>query len=196
MSFSEQEQGDEFSQKEDNSGAYAEEHENKYNPNNNEQKSSKKKNRTLQYYKFLFYSMKTEIKVHDFLKLLRSSNTAELSIWTISILLFANIPKNFPVVKEGEESNRATISSTFIWLHILHVARAFLGMYLGYKLPRSHQIIDILQNLSDEKLEKTLFNDILRETIYNHVILVIKQRKQLIFIYFFFNLSQHNNRLM
>ena len=189
MSFSEQEQGDEFSQKEDNSGAYAEDNENKYNPSNNEQKPSKKKNRTLQYYKFLFYSMKTEIKVHDFLKLLRSSNTAELSIWTISILLFANIPKNFPVVKEGEESKRATISSTFIWLHILHVARAFLGMYLGYKLPRSHQIIDILQNLSDEKLEKTLFNDILRETIYNHVILAIKQRKPLIFIYFFLTVA-------
>ena len=189
MSFSEQEQGDEFSQKEDNSGAYAEDNENEYNPNNNEQKPSKKKNRTLQYYKFLFYSMKTEIKVHDFLKLLRSSNTAELSIWTISILLFANIPKNFPVVKEGEESKKATISSTFIWLHILHVARAFLGMYLGYKLPRSHQIIDILQNLSDEKLEKTLFNDILRETIYNHVILAIKQRKPLIFIYFFLTVA-------
>ena len=189
MSFSEQEQGDEFSQKEDISGAYAEDNQNQYNSNNNQEKSSKKKNRTLQYYKFLFYSMKTEIKIHDFLKLLRNSNTAELSIWTISVLLFANIPKNFPVVKEGEEANKATISSTFIWLHLLHVIRAFLGMYLGYKLPRGHQIIDILQNLSDEKLEKTLFNDIIRETIYNHVILVIKQRKPLVFIYFFLTVA-------
>ena len=189
MSFSEQEQGDEFSQKEDNSGAYREDNENKSNSNNNQQQPSKKKNRTLQYYKFLFYSMKTEIKIHDFLKLLRNSNTAELSIWTISVLLFANIPKNYPVAKEGQGSNRVTISSTFIWLHLLHVIRAFLGMYLGYKLPRSYQIIDILQNLSDEKLEKTLFNDILRETIYNHVILSIKQRKKLIFIYFFLTVA-------
>lgn len=189
MSFSEQEQGDEISQKEDNSGAYREDNENKYNSNNNQQQPSKKKNRTLQYYKFLFYSMKTEIKIHDFLKLLRNSNTAELSIWTISVLLFANIPKNYPVTKEGQESNKVTISSTFLWLHLLHVIRAFLGMYLGYKLPRSYQIIDILQNLSDEKLEKTLFNDILRETIYNHVILAIKQRKKLIFIYFFLTVA-------
>ena len=64
------------------------------NENNNNQNQPKKKNRTLQYYKFLFYTMKTEIKVHDFLKLLRNSNTAELSIWTISVVLFANIPKN------------------------------------------------------------------------------------------------------
>ena len=151
--------------------------------NNNNQNTVVKKNRTLQYYKFLFYTMKTEIKVHDLLKLLRNSNTAELSIWTMSVVLFANIPKNFPILKEGENST-ATYSGVFIWFHIFHIIRAFLGMYIGYKLPRSYQIMDILQNISDEKLAKTLFNDIIRETLLNNAIIVIKQRKVLIFIYF------------
>ena len=153
------------------------------NENNNNQNQPKKKNRTLQYYKFLFYTMKTEIKVHDFLKLLRNSNTAELSIWTISVVLFANIPKNFPVLKEGETS-RVKYSGVFLWLHLMHVVRALLGMYVGYKLPRSYQIMDILQSIPDEKLAKTLFNDLIRETLLENAIFVIKQKKIFIFMYF------------
>ena len=146
--------------------------------------SINKKNRTLQYYKFLFYSLKTEIKVHDFLKLLRNSNTAELSIWTISVVLYANIPKDVNIIRSKGEI-LVKYNGGFIWLHIVHIIRAFLGMFIGYKLPRSYQIMDSLQNLSDEKLEKTLFNDILRETLYNQVILVIKERKFIILTYFF-----------
>ena len=107
------------------------------NENNNNQNQPKKKNRTLQYYKFLFYTMKTEIKVHDFLKLLRNSNTAELSIWTISVVLFANIPKNFPVLKEGETS-RVKYSGIFLLLHLMNVIGALLGMYVRFKLSRRY----------------------------------------------------------
>ena len=57
--------------------------------------------------------MKTEIKINDFLKLLRNSNTAELTLWTISVLLFANIPKSFPILKERERS-AAKYSGVFL----------------------------------------------------------------------------------
>lgn len=154
------------------------------NQNNTNKTNINKKNRTLQYYKFLFYSLKTEIKVHDFLKLLRNSNTAELSLWTISVVLYANIPKDIPIIKSKGEI-LVKYDGGFIWLHIVHIIRAFLGMFIGYKLPRSYQIMDSLQSLSDEKLEKTLFNDIIRETLYNQAILVIKERKFIIMIYFF-----------
>ena len=126
--------------------------------------------------------MKTDIKLHDFLKLLRNSNTAELSIWTISVVLFANIPKNFPILKEGETSKSKFIGA-FLWFHIMHILRACLGMYIGYKLPRSYQIMDALQKISDEQLEKTLFNDIIRENILKNGILIIKQKKVFIFAY-------------
>ena len=191
MSFSEK-PDDEFSQqqsKQENNEDITNIEENKRNSINsdnsniNNQNPTKKKNRTLQYYKFLFYTMKTEIKVHDFLKLLRNSNTAELSLWTISVVLFANIPKNFPVLKEGETS-KARYSGVFLWFHIIHVLRGCLGMYVGYKLPRSYQIMDILQNIPDEELEKTLFNDIIRQTLLKNAVFVIKEKKVLIFAYF------------
>ena len=82
----------------------------------------KKKNRTLQYYKFLFYSLKTEIKAQDFLKLLRTSNAIEIAIWIISILLYANTPKDFPKLTRGEKST--SYKNSFIWLHFFHIIRA------------------------------------------------------------------------
>ena len=185
MSYSEK-QDNKFEKQEENGirndDTYIEESKNQKNVKNNDNKKIKKKNRTLQYYKFLFYTMKTEIKVHDFLKLLRNSNTAELSIWTISVVLFANIPAKFPILKKGEIST-TKYNGIFIWFHILHIVRAFLGMYIGYILPRSYQIMEALQNIPDEILSKTLFNDIVRETLLNKVILVIKQKKAYILIY-------------
>ena len=128
--------------------------------------------------------MKTEIKVHDFLKLLRNSNTAELSLWTIwVVLLFANSQKNFTVLKEGEIS-KAKYSVVFLCLHIIHVLPACLGIYVGYKLPRSYQIMGILQNIAMKKLAKILFNGIMKETLLKKDVFVIKERKVLIFEYF------------
>ena len=187
MSLSEK-QDNNFEKKEDNDNdnrsddTHIEENKNQKKIKNNNNKKIKGKNRTLQYYKFLFYTMKTEIKVHDFLKLIRTSNTTELSIWTISVVLFANIPEKFPILKKGEYST-TKYNGVFIWFHIFHIVRAFLGMYIGYILPRSYQIMEALQNIPDEILEKTLFNDIIRETLLNKVILVIKQKKVYILIY-------------
>ena len=161
-----------------------EDNQNNYLDHNNEENLHiKKNNRTLQYYKFLFYTMKTEIKIHDFLKLLRNTNTLELTLWSLSIVLFANVPKNFPILKKGEK-NTTKYSGVFLWLHICHIIRACLGMYMGYKLPRSFQIMDFLQQLSNEKLAKNIFNDIIRETLFNKVILAVKKIKIHIFCYF------------
>lgn len=57
-------------------------------------------------------------------------------------------------------------------------------MYIGYKLSRSYRVKDELQSLPDEKLAKTLFNDIIRETLLSQAVLVIKERRFLILIYF------------
>ena len=106
----------------------------------------KKKNRTLQYYKFLFYSLKTEIKVQDFLKLLRTSNTIEIAIWIISLLLYANTPKDFPRLRQGEKSS--SYKNSFIWFHLLHVIRGGLGSFIAYTIPRSYQVTESLESLS------------------------------------------------
>ena len=148
-----------------------------YNQNN----GLKKKNRTLQYYKFLFYSMKTELKLHDFVKLVRASNAGEIAIWIISLILYANTPKDFPKLSNGEKST--SYKNAFIWFHFIHVLRAALGIFLIHSLPKSFQVINSLESNSDEKLERTLFNDLIRETIYFNVTEKIKPKKIPIFIY-------------
>ena len=148
-----------------------------YNQNN----GLKRKNRTLQYYKFLFYSMKTELKLHDFIKLVRASNAGEIAIWVISLILYANTPKDFPKLSNGEKST--SYKNAFIWFHFIHVLRAVLGIFLIHTLPKSFQVINSLESNSDEKLERTLFNDLIRETIYFNVTEKIKPKKIPIFIY-------------
>ena len=147
----------------------------------NEGNGLKKKNRTLQYYKFLFYSMKTEIKLHDFVKLVRASNASEIAIWVISLILYACTPKDFPKLNEGEKST--SYKNAFIWFHLIHVLRAALGIFLIHTFPKSFEVINSLESNSDSKLEKTLFNDLIRETIFFNVTEKIKPKKIPIFIY-------------
>ena len=150
-----------------------------YNPN--EGSGLKKKNRTLQYYKFLFYSMKTEIKLHDFMKLIRTSNSGEIAIWLISLILYANTPKDFP--KLSKDENSTSYKNVFIWFHFIHVIRAALGIFLVYSFPKSFEVINKVEENSDEKLEKTLFNDLIREIIFFNVTEKIKPKKIPILIY-------------
>ena len=149
--------------------------------NNIESAGLRKKNRTLQYYKFLFYSMKTELKIHDFVKLVRVSNAGEIAIWAISLVLYANTPKNFPKLSEGEQST--SYKNAFIWFHLMHVFRAVLGIFLIHTFPKSFEVINSLERNSDEKLETTLFNDLIRETIFFNVTEKIKSKKIPILIY-------------
>ena len=153
-----------------------------YNMNSNQENVVKKKNRTLQYYKFLFYSLKTEIKAQDFLKLLRTSNLVEISIWIISLLLYANTPKDFPRLSNGERKS-TTYKNTFIWFHLLHILRGALGIFLAYTIPRSYKVTEDLEKISDSKLETTLFNDLIRETIFFSITEKIKSKKIPIIIY-------------
>ena len=151
---------------------------NNYSNNNN---IIKKKNRTLQYYKFLFYSLKTELKLHDLIKLIRTSNVGEISLWIISLLLYANTPKDFPKLSVGEKSS--SYKNAFIWFHFIHVLRGISGIFLIYSLPKSIDVINSLESYSDTKLEKILFNDLIRETIFFNVTEKIKPKKIPIIIY-------------
>ena len=149
--------------------------------NNIDPNGLKKKNRTLQYYKFLFYSLKTEIKIQDFVKLVRTSNAGEIAIWIMSLILYANTPKDFPKLSEGE--NSTSYKNAFIWFHLIHVFRAALGIFLIYSFPKSFDVINSLEGNSDQKLETTLFNDLIRETIFFNVTEKIRPKKIPIIIY-------------
>ena len=57
--------------------------------------------------------MKTELKIDDFIKLVRASNTGEIVIQIIILILYANTPKDFLKLSEDEKST--SYKNIFIW---------------------------------------------------------------------------------
>ena len=161
--------------------SYSEEEGNNNIEINNKDLNIKKKNRTLQFYKFLFYSIKTEIKLHDFVKLFRLSNAGEISLWIMNLIVYISTPKDLLKSSEGKKSS--IYNNIFIWFHILHVFRAALGIFLIYYFPRSFEVINSLESCSNSKFEKNLFNDLIRETIFFNVTERIKPKKKIVIVY-------------
>lgn len=135
----------------------------------------KKKNRQLQFYKFLFYSNKLEIIIQDFLSLARFSNIIEIVIWIVSLILYCNTPNNRPEIPNGDKIIQ--YNASFIVCHLFHVIRGIIGLILWTKLPRSYQVIDQLNNINDTDLEKKFFNDIIRDYMNQNVIIPIQNKK-------------------
>lgn len=144
----------------------------------------KKKNRTLQFYKFLFYSMKVEIKLHELLDLVRFSNQSEIVLWILSLILYCNTPKSYSQSSE-ETPNQVAVQykNIFIWIHLVHVIRGIIGFYIWIKLPKSYQVVEAMKGTPDAQLEKKLFNDLARETIKDHILKPINDKKVLLYIY-------------
>ena len=111
----------------------------------------KKKNRTLQYYKFLFYSIKIEIKTVEFLDLIRFANQTEICVWILSVFL----------------SERGY--SDFVWVHTLHFIRGILGFILLVKFPQSVDLIDQLHSNTYDT-EGLIFNDLVRKSVNDKII--------------------------
>jgi hypothetical protein len=130
----------------------------------------KKKNRTLQFYKFLFYSMKTEVKIHEFYDLIRFSNQSEISLWILSLVLYFNSPKDF--------------ENMFVWIHLLHLIRGVIGFIILLKMPRSYTVVESMKNTSENELETKLFNDIARNIAKKEVIEPMQKMRQWLLIYF------------
>lgn len=136
---------------------------------NNSQPQPKKKNRTLQYYKFLLYAMKIEIKMHEFIDLIRFSNQSEISLWILSVVLYFKSPENY--------------SNLFVWIHVIHIIRGLIGFLLMIKLPRSYKLVEAME-VSNKEMETKLFNDIAREVINKEVVVKLQGMKGWMITYF------------
>ncbi len=130
----------------------------------------KKKNRTLQFYKFLFYSMKFEIKINEFVDLVRFANQSEISLWILSVVLYSNSPLNFV--------------NHFVWFHIIHLIRGVIGFLIMLKLPKSYELVESMKNVPEKELETKLFNDIVRNSIKKEILDKFQGMKSWIILYF------------
>ena len=152
-----------------------------HNSNSNSTETKPKKNRTLQFYQFLFYSIKLEIKIHEFLSVTSFSNVAEIVLWILSLILYIATPSDFPKISEGQA--KVKYKNAFIWLHIIHLVRGVLGLVVYYKIPKTHEAVEAMKNYSNERLERSLFNDLAREAINEKGLKLLKGKKLVIYVY-------------
>lgn len=149
-------------------------HQNPEIPNLNDFQSSiqsPKKNRTMQYYKFLFYSMKLEIKNTELINLIRSSNISEILLYILSLIIL-----------NGD-------INVYVILHSVHFLRGILGLFILLKIPQSYALI---QGMESEKykddLENKIFNDYARKVIDIEIFEKAKGLKNMSTVYLIFTL--------
>ena len=126
-----------------------------------------KKNRTLQFYKFLQNSLKVEIALNEFYNLIKCSNQAEIALWILSIILYYSGHTEYPLV----------------WVHVLHVLRGILGIVILHKLPRTYELVELITE-DDKIMELNNYNDIIRDTVKEHFLPKLKSIQCLLIVYF------------
>ena len=137
---------------------------------NNQNQGLKKKNRTLQFYKFLLYAIKMEIKMNELVEVIRFGNQSEVSLWILGLVLYFNSPRNY--------------SNIFVWIHIIHLVRGILGFIILLKLPRSYRVVEAFQEISEVDKETKIFNDLAREVIKKEGVAKIGKLRGLLIAYF------------
>lgn len=151
------------------------------NQNSTNETSRKKKNRTLQFYKFLFYSIKVEIKAHEFVEMVRFANIGEICLWVISLIFYC-CTSEFP--NTDEKGKKVDLNKNgFIWVQIIHVVRAITGLIIYYSFPKTFLPVETVKQTDENKLETVFFNDLVRDTVNETVIKPIQSKKVALFLY-------------
>lgn len=138
---------------------------------NNENQNKPKKNRTLQYYKFLFYSMKVEVQLTEIVNIIKTSNSSEILLWVLSMILHNKF------------------QGAFLYLHFLHFLRGILGFFILYKMPRSNELVEAMENEKNKKeMETKIFNDYTRYLINKETFAKAKSLQYFMLVYMIFTL--------
>ena len=139
----------------------------------NKKLGEKDDNSTVQYYKFLLYSLKFEIKAYEFMNLIRVSTTGEIFFWVLNILTTFLLP-----LAENENY------STLVLFQIFHIFRAGIGIVLLIRLPRTYDLLEnINKDLREEDLRTKSYQDILKDLGRENVISSLEKNEAFLLIY-------------
>ncbi len=127
--------------------------------------------KTINYYKFLLYSLKVEMKTLEFFNILRASSNSEIGLWILSACILASIPKTLEIT-----------SQEFVWFHLTHIARGVLGYIILFRLPKTYDLIDSMEDDVTQTKDKT-YNEILREVGKREIIPKIEKNKCILIFY-------------
>lgn len=126
-----------------------------------------KKNKKMQYYKFLFYSIKAEIKIYEFITMISWTNHIEILVFLAGLLLFFELDEK----------------SGFAIVNVLHLARGICGHIMLCAIPKSHEIMNKIE-LSSEEMEEESFNNIIRKQFKKHLFDKLKANQTYITVFF------------
>lgn len=101
-------------------------------------------------FKFILYTSKVEIKSNSLMKMIYSTSLFELALWVVGLLLFITSPSNMYL----------------IWVLIIHLVKAILGLILLNAMPKTYEIIENLArnpNFEEEKIMELITAQV-RET--------------------------------
>jgi hypothetical protein len=94
------------------------------------------------------------------------SSLIELGLFFLGFVLFCAVPELM----------------AFIWLHTLHIPRAFIGFCILKRLPRSHDIVDMLQ-IPDDHYSIPQLTLLLKESMSRIFITYSEKCKKLLLAY-------------
>lgn len=97
---------------------------------------------SVDYFNYLFYSMKFEIKTKEFFSIIEVAIFFEITLWVVSACIYYL------------NSNK----SPYIWLHVLHILRSVFGIVLTVRLPKSLDFIHETEASSNIKYQPILHN--------------------------------------
>lgn len=92
--------------------------------------------------------MKVEIQITELVNIIKSSNSSEILLWILSVILYNKF------------------QGAFLYLHILHFIRGILGFFILWKMPRSNELVEAMESERYKKdRERKIFNDYTRNVI-------------------------------
>jgi hypothetical protein len=106
-------------------------------------KNLEKNQEKILFFKFLIYNTKVEMHIDKFLSYFYWISLIEFFVWLVLLMLFISSPKTMSIN----------------WLFIYHVARGSLGIFITFRTPNTHQVIENIadyENSSLEEIQKSL----------------------------------------
>jgi len=112
--------------------------------------------------------MNIEIVLSELHSILFWCSFIELCVFGLGLLLFFTFPEQM----------------AYIFLHVLHAFRGFIGLILNKKLPKSHDIIKEFQVLGDQPVKFEEFRQKMTAQMRTTMITLAEQNEGLLKTYF------------
>jgi hypothetical protein len=128
---------------------------------------------TLDYYQFLLFTMKFEIKIFEFMNLIKISSIAEIFLWIVCLITSYIIA--------------LPLGSSYIFIQIIHIVRAIVGIILLCQIPKSYELLNLIKEESfiNPSMANKDYTVILKELASPDILPKINKTKPTLIGYFF-----------